>query len=420
MTNATRRTMAAGAALFILGLAGGAAAQAPAPVKIGVIYPLSGNSANAGNYSKMALEVGADVINNGNAELAKIMPLAKGGGLPGLKGAKIQLIFADNQGTPAAGQNQALRLISEEKVAALIGAYQSGITLTASAIAERHGIPFVNGESVAANLTERGFKWFFRVTPVAADFARAYSAFLKEQKAAGQKVNSIAIVHENTEYGNSVASVIADQFGKDGLNVTQKINYSANSSDVQPQVLQLKEKNPDVVIFISYTSDAILYAKTMKELNWKPAIMIADNAGFNDPSFVKTMGSTVEGLINRSAFSGGKPGSVPALFNALYKAKTGGDDLDDVSVRGLQAFLVLADAINRAGSTDPAKIRDALAATDLKADQMVAGYDGVKFDAKGQNILASSVVTQMRGGQYLSIFPKARATADVILPYKGW
>jgi branched-chain amino acid transport system substrate-binding protein len=418
MTNAMRRTMAAGAALFILGLAGGAAAQQP--VKIGVIYPLSGNSANAGNYSKMAIEVGADVINNGNAELAKIIPLAKGGGLPGLGGAKIQLIFADNQGTPAAGQNQALRLISEEKVAALIGAYQSGITVTASAIAERHGIPFLTAESVAANLTERGFKWFFRTTPVAADFARAYSSFLKEQKAAGQKVNNVAIVHENTEYGNSVASVIADQFGKDGLTVSQKINYSANSSDVQPQVLQLKEKNPDVVIFISYTSDAILYAKTMKELNWKPAIMIADNAGFNDPSFVKTMAPTVEGLINRSAYSGGKPGSVPALFNALYKAKTGGDDLDDVSVRGLQGFLVMADAINRAGSTDPAKIRDALKATDLKADQMAAGYDGVKFDDKGQNILASSVVTQMRGGQYLSVFPKARATTDVILPYKGW
>jgi branched-chain amino acid transport system substrate-binding protein len=418
MTNATRRTMAAGAALFILGLAGGAAAQQP--VKIGVIYPLSGNSANAGNYSKMAIEVGADVVNNGNAELAKIMPLAKGGGLPGLKGAKIQLIFADNQGTPAAGQNQALRLISEEKVAALIGAYQSGITVTASAIAERHGIPFLTAESVAANLTERGFKWFFRTTPVAADFARAYSTFLKEQKATGQKVNNVAVVHENTEYGNSVASVIADQFAKDGLNVSQKINYSANSSDVQPQVLQLKEKNPDVVIFISYTSDAILYAKTMKELNWKPAIMIADNAGFNDPSFVKSMAPVVEGLINRSAYSGGKPGSVPALFNALYKAKTGGDDLDDVSVRGLQGFLVMADAINRAGSTDPAKIRDALKATDLKADQMAAGYDGVKFDDKGQNILASSVVTQMRGGQYLSVFPKARATTDVILPYKGW
>ncbi len=418
MLKTTRRTIVASAALVALGLATEAAAQEA--VKIGVIYPLSGNSASAGNYSKMAIEVGADVINNGNAELAKIMPLAKGGGLPGLKGAKIQLIFADNQGTPAAGQNQALRLISEEKVAALIGAYQSGITLTASAIAERHGIPFLTAESVAANLTERGFKWFFRTTPVAIDFANAYSAFLKEQKAAGQKVGSIALVHENTEYGNSVASVIAEQFGKDGLPVTQKIAYSANSSDVQPQVLQLKEKNPDVVIFISYTSDAILYTKTMKELGWKPAIMIADNAGFNDPAFVKSMSSLVEGLVNRSTFAGGKPGSVPALFNELYKKKTGGDDLDDVSARGLQGFLVMADAINRAGSTDPAKIRDALKATNLPADQMVTGYDGVKFDDKGQNILASSLVTQMRGGKYVAIWPKARATADVAMPYKGW
>src|SRR5262245_1534440 len=418
MSKTTRRAIVAGAVLAVLGGATGATAQDT--VKIGAVYPLSGNSASAGNYSKMAMELGAEVINNGNADLAKVLPLAKGGGLPGLKGARIQPIFADNQGTPAAGQNQTLRLITEEKVAAVIGAYQSGITLTASAIAERYGIPFLTAESVAANLTERGFKWFFRTTPVAIDFARAYSIFLKEQKAAGQKVGSVALVQENTEYGNSVASVIAEQFAKDGLPVTQKIAYSANSTDVQPQVLQLKEKNPDVVIFISYTSDAILYTKTMKELGWKPAIMIADNAGFNDPAFVKSMSSLVEGLVNRSTFAGGKPGSVPALFNELYKKKTGGDNLDDVSARGLQGFLVMADAINRAGSTEPAKIQAALKATNLPADQMVTGYDGVKFDDKGQNVLASTLVTQMRNGQYVAIWPKARATDQVILPYKGW
>ncbi|MBV8192833.1 MAG: ABC transporter substrate-binding protein [Alphaproteobacteria bacterium] len=417
MLRISRRVLVAGAPLAVLGVADESFAQDV--VKIGAVYPLSGNSASAGNYSKMAMEVGADVINNGNAELAKIIPLAKGGGLPGLKGAKIELIFADNQGTPAAGQNQTLRLISEEKVAAIIGAYQSGITVTASAMAERYGIPFVTPESVASNLTERGFKWFFRVTPVAIDFAKAYSMFLKEQKAAGRKVDSVALVHENTEYGNSVSSVIAEVFAKDGLNITQKISYSANSTDVQPQVLQLKEKNPDVAIFISYTSDAILYTKTMKELNWKPAIMIADDAGFNDPSFVKTMSSLVEGLISRSAFAVGKPGTVPYIFNELFKKKAD-VDLDDVSARALEGFLVLADAINRAGSTEPAKIQAALKATNLPADQMVTGYDGVKFDDKGQNVLASSLITQMRGRQYVAIWPKARATADVILPYKGW
>ena len=413
---------------FRAGLAVGVAAMALAwttqvwaqqTVKIGAIYPLSGNSASAGNYEKMALELGADIVNNGNPDLAKVLPLAKGGGLSGLKGAKIEMVFADNQGTPAAGQNQTLRLITQEKVAAVIGAYQSGITLTASAVAEKYGVPFLNPESVAANLTERGFKWFFRTTPVAADFAKAYSAFLKEQKAAGRKVDSIALVHENTEYGNSVASVIGNTFAKDGLNVSMKVSYSANSTDVQPQVLQLKEKNPDVVIFISYTSDAILYAKTMKALNWKPEIMVADDSGFNDPAFVKSMGSEVEGLISRSVFAPGKPGSIPAIADALYRKKSG-NELEDGSARALQGFLVLVDAINRARSTDPAKIREALVATDMKADQMVAGYNGVKFDAKGQNTLGSSLVIQMHGGKYVAVWPKAKATADISLPYKGW
>ena len=80
---------------------------------------------------------------------------------------------------------------------------------------------------------------------------------------------------------------------------------------------------------------------------------------------------------------------------------------------------MLADAINRAGSTDPAKIRAALKATDLKKEQMVAGYNGVKFDAKGQNTLASSIVTQMRGGKYVAVWPKANATADLVAAVQG-
>ena len=407
---------ALGAALLALGTAQNGLAQQS--VKVGAIYPLSGNAASAGGFSKAAIELAVDLVNHGNPDL-KDVPLADGKGLPRLGGAKIEVIFADNQGTPAAGQNQALRLITEEKVVALIGAYQSGITVTTSAMAERHGIPFLTPESVAANLTERGFKWFFRATPVAGDFARAYSAFLKEQRAAGQKTGSIAVVNENTEYGNSVASVIKEQFAKDGHNITQVIPYSANTTDVQPQVLQLKEKNPDVVIFISYTSDAILYAKTMKDLSWKPAIMIADDAGFNDPSFVATSGVLVEGLVNRSSFAVGKPGSVSAVINELYKMKTG-NDLDDPSARAMQGMLIMADAINRAGATEPAKIQAALKATDLKASQVITGYDGVKFDDKGQNVLASSLITQLQGGKYVPVWPKDKAAGELKLPYKGW
>jgi branched-chain amino acid transport system substrate-binding protein len=399
-------------------LAGNVSAQ-DKTVKIGGIYPLSGNAASAGTHSKAAIETAVEIINNAHPELGNL-PLAKNAGLAGLGGAKVEVVFADNQGSPAVGQNQALRLITEEKVVALTGAYQSGITLTTSAIAEKYGIPYVAGESVASSLTERGFKWFFRVTPVASDFARIYLDFLKDMKAGGAKVDNIALVHENTEYGTSVASVITGVFKDNGLSIGLDIAYSANTTDVQSQVLQLKDKQPDVVIMVSYTSDAILFAKTMQALDYKPALMMADNSGFSDPSLIKTAGKLVQGIFNRSSFSIGPPGSPTFLINEMYK-KRSGDDLDDTAARTMQGFFVLCDAIDRAGSTEPAKIQAALKATDLKPDKLIMGYKGVKFDEKGQNTLASGLVIQLQDGEhYVPVWPKEKAVTAPALPYKGW
>jgi branched-chain amino acid transport system substrate-binding protein len=389
-------------------------------VKIGVINPLSGNAASAGVHGKAAVETAVEIINSAHPELGNLL-LAKNAGLAGLGGAKVEVVFADNQGSPAVGQNQALRLITEEKVVALNGAYQSGVTLTASAIAEKYGIPFLSGESVAANLTERGFKWFFRTTPIASDLAKIYLDFLKDMKASGVKTDNVAIVHENTEYGTSISSVITSVFKDNGMSVALDIPYSANTTDVQSQVLQLKEKKPDVVIMVSYTSDAILYAKTMQSLDYKPPALIGDDSGFSDPSFIKAVGKISQGVFNRSSWSVGAAGSPTFLINEMYKKKSGGDDLDDTSARQMQGFFVLCDAIDRAGSTDPAKIQEALKATDVKPDRLIMGYKGVKFDEKGQNILASGLVIQLQDGEnYIPVWPKASAAKSPAFPYKGW
>ena len=399
-------------------LAGAASAQ-DKTVKIGAVFPLSGGAASAGVHAKAAIETALDIINNAHPELGNF-PLAKNAGLAGLGGAKVEVVFADNQGSPATGQNQTLRLITEEKVVAMTGAYQSGITLTASAIAEKYGIPFVNGELVAANLTERGFKWFFRTTPVASDFAKVYFDFLADMKASGAKTDNIALVHDNTEYGTSVSSVITSAFKEKGVTIAQDISYAPNATDVQSQVLQLKEKKPDVVIMIAYTSDAILYQKTMQSLDYKPAMMIADDSGYSDPSFIKSVGKISQGVFNRSSWSVGPPGSTTAIIADLYKKKSG-DEMDDTAAREMQGFFVLCDAIDRAGSTDPAKIQAALKATNLKADQLMIGYKGVKFDDKGQNIMASGVMIQLQDGEnYVGVWPKASAEKPPAMPYKGW
>ena len=185
-------------------------------------------------------------------------------------------------------------------------------------------------------------------------------------------------------------------------------------------MLQLKEKKPDVVIMISYTSDAILFAKTMQAQDYKPAMLIADDAGYSDPSFIKAVGKISQGAFNRSSWSVGPAGSPTAIIAEMYKKKSG-DEMDDTVGAGDAGLFVLVDAIDRAGSTDPAKIQAALKATDLKPDQLMIGYKGVKFDDKGQNILASGVIIQLQDGEnYVAVWPKANAEKPPVMPYKGW
>ncbi|HXY98805.1 MAG TPA: ABC transporter substrate-binding protein [Stellaceae bacterium] len=399
-----------------------AVAAGPAPaaesVRIGVLLPLTGNAAAAGQAAKAAVEVATDIINTAHPEMATL-PLAATAGLPGLGGAKIELVFVDHQGDPSVGQSQALRLITQEKVAALFGAYQSSVTFTATAVAERYGVPFVVGESAATNITGRGFKWVFRVTPIATDYAATYMRFFADVKQAGKTVNSIAVVNENTDYGTSVADAVEAAAKEHGVKVAARIPYSAKSTDVAAQVLQLKGIAPDVVIFVSYTADAILYLKTMRDLDVLPPMIIGDDSGFSDPSFLPAVADIAQGAMNRSAWDIGRPGSTTYAINEMYKTLTG-RDLDDTSGRDMQGFFVLADAINRAGSTDPAKIQQALRETELKPAQLMMGYRGVKFDATGQNIEASTYLIQLQGKHYVAVWPEEAAAAALQWPMKGW
>jgi branched-chain amino acid transport system substrate-binding protein len=414
MINATRIL---GLAVLLLA-APALPAGAADPIRIGVIYPLTGNAASAGASARDAVELGVELINNVHAEL-KGMPLSGSAGLPRLGNAKIELVVADHQGNPSVGQSQTLRLITQEKVVAMLGAYHSSVAMTATAVAERQGVPFLVADSVAPAITGRGFKWVFRTGPVASDFAIAYTQFLNQMKQSGKKIDSIYIVNENTEYGTSVSASIIEVAKTAGLNIVGQIPYNANSADVSAQVLQLKDKRPDVVIFISYTSDTILYFKTMKSLDYMPPMIIGDDAGFSDPAFIPSVGELAQAVMNRSAWDIGKPGSNTHRINELFRAKTG-RDLDDTSARFLQGFLVLCEAINRAGSTEPAKIQQALQKTELRPEQLIIGYRGVRFDETGQNVEAATYLIQLQGKEYKAVWPAQRATAPLIWPMTGW
>ena len=395
----------------------------PKDVVIGVTYPLSGPVAQVGIDCVNAVKLAAEIV-NGKYDLA--LPLARTEGLPGLGGAKVRLVIADNQGKPEVGQADAERLITQEKVSALFGAYYSSVTATASQVAERYGVPFLNAESSSPTLTERGFKWFFRTSPHDGHFSLAMFDFMKDlEKRRGVKIKTLGIMHEDTLFGADSAKVQEELARKSGYDVALKMAYRAKTTSLDAEVGKLKAANPDVFLPTSYTSDAILFVKTAKNLDYSPKLLIAQDAGWTDPTFVTELGRDVEGHITRAPFALDLAAKKPMIrqVNELFKKlrdNTTGRDISDVPARAFTGFLVLADAINRAKSTNPEEIRKALVATNIPPDQLIMPWSSVKFDEKGQNTGVRAILLQVQKGAYATVYPFELAAADVIYPMPGW
>ena len=382
-------------------------------VRIGAIYPLSGTLASSGAESKAAIELAVDIVNNRHPELGGI-PLASGVGLPNLDGAKLEVVFADSQSKPEVGLADAQRLIEQEKVVALTGAYQSNVTKTASRVAEQAGIPFLTGESTSTDLTERGYKWFFRTTPDDNTFVENMMQFLDGVKKVPTK--KIAVVYENTDFGINTYKAVEKFAKKYNREIVADIAYAAGSVSVTVEVQKLAAAKPDVAIFVSYTSDAMLFVRSMRETKYAPPVLLANDGGFIDARFVQELGPQVQGVLSRDVWGNDLVAAKPIIktINDMYKAKTG-KDMNGNNARSMQGVLVLADAINRAGSTSPEAIRKALIATNLTEAQVIMPWAGVKFDDKGQNNLGAGLILELKGAQYQTVWPE-KFKLDSTLP----
>lgn len=414
------RMLAAVAALG-LGCSVGLPARAAETVKIGALYPLSGQAAKSGTDTLNGIRLAVDIVNNRYPDLK--LPLAESEGLPALGNAKIELIAADHQGSPETGAAEAERLIVQSKVVALIGSFHSSVAATSSQVAERLGVPYISGESEATPLTERGFKWFFRTTPSSRTQARDFFTFLRDvNKTAAHPVKTIAIVHENTLWGQEFAKSAEDYFAEyPEFKLAINLGYQQGTTDVSSEVQRLIALKPDVVFHASYDAEAILFARTYKQYNFNPQGILAIGAAFGSSGFRDALGADANTFLVRDHWSRDLAARQPAVAEVakLYREHYG-KDMDGTPARAFTAMMVLADAINRAGSTDPEKIRAALAATHLTANQLIMPWDGVKFDAKGQNVLTGAIFIQTQDGTPKLVWPANLAAAKLIWPRPAW
>jgi branched-chain amino acid transport system substrate-binding protein len=232
-------------------------------------------------------------------------------------------------------------------------------------------------------------------------------------------VRSVVLFHEDTIFGTDSANAQKQMADGAGIKVAADIRYRGNSPSLSAEVQQLKTANADVLMPSSYTTDGILLVKTMAELGYKPNAIVAQDAGFSEKALYDAVGDKLEGVISRGTFSLDLATKRPMVgtLNAMFKEKSG-KDFNDLTSRQFMGLIVLADAVNRAKSTDGEKIRDAMVATDIPGEQTIMPWKRIKFDEMGQNNDANPVLLQYVGGKFATIYPPQAAVAEAVWPMK--
>jgi branched-chain amino acid transport system substrate-binding protein len=355
----------------ILGLVLAAtAANAEDTIKVGVIQPLTGSVAYNGttdvNGSKLAL----DEIN------------AKGGVL----GKKMELVMEDGQCRPANSVSAAEKLIQRDKVVAISGAFCSSSTLAVMSVAANYKLPLITGVSSSAELTEKGNPWFFRATETDALLAKAFSKILYDQL----KLRKIAYVGVNDDFGRGGVAEFEKQMTALGATTVMKEYFEHGTSDFYTLLTKLRSSGADGVFVAAETQDGSIFVKQKAELGLTNKVFGVGS--WATPDFMKLTGDASEGIYAAvpyaSTMTTPKNKAFVAAYTDRYHEAPG-----KYSAAGYNAISILAEAISRAGSTDPEKLRDALAKTDYE------GPNGhFQFDSKGQANGFSVVLVQLLKG----------------------
>lgn len=382
------------------------------PVRIGAVYPLTGDVAAIGQNIKRGIEFAVQEINDRG----------------GIGGRPLEIVWGDSQGDPKVGMSEAERLITRERICALLGAYQSAVTEVVSQTAERYRTPFVTAISTANILTTRGYRYFFRLAPTNMTFLKSMIGFVSDynRDKLGGKLKTAAIVADNTLLGQETLEWGKYWCKEYGIDVISEVLYAKGTPDLTSETLALKSSGADFLIADSYISDCILLVKTMSEQNFKPVITVGKATGFIDPTFIPNVGTLSNGITTALEWA---PDMINgAETNKAFLAKYG-IDMNGHSANAYTAVWVLKTAVEQAGSTDRDAIRQALA--DIKISKtfpngpdIILPYDEIEFvdvDINGikhtnLNYNAITSVAQIQDGKYITVWPFDKTDAAVLYP----
>jgi branched-chain amino acid transport system substrate-binding protein len=374
--------------------------------EIALFVSLSGWGVDAGTMSRDGAVLAAEDVNTL-------------GGIKALGGAKMKLVVADTTSTFAQGPSVAERTISTHKISAAIGFLGSQMTLTCLPVLEKAQIPLVT-TSISDKITAQGYKYVFEIVPKGSHFGTYQVKFLTYLKEKYKfPIHKVGFVYENTAYGTATAGGLKDTAIKEGYTIALSEAYDAKFTDASPLVTKIKASDVDVLFPVSFTTDADLIISTMYAMRVHPMV-IGGGAGFIWPAIYKSLGDKVDGVFSVGAWSWDSRNimSDPQRRSVVERYKKRfGTFMPEQAGEHYAAVWVLKEALEKGGSTDPKKVRDALAGIEITTGLAGLMQPGkIKFDSTGWNTYVYPTMIQWQRGEPRTVYPEQAATNDVVWP----
>jgi len=374
-------------------------ARAAAPVKIGIVHPVTGWAQYSGTQCRFGAMLALEEIN-------------AAGGIKSLGGAQLEALLGDAQSKAEVGAAE-VEKFNEAGVSAIVGAYASNICLATTQAAAKYGIPHVVDVGVNDKIVSRGLKNTFRFSPGFGIITKAGTeGFLAVNKAAGNPTRRVAIVHEDTTgFGAGVAGLMTKALQSADIEVVDVLPHPTPNKDFRNIALKLKEINPDVVIPSHYYNEGVLFLRTLQRQKVKPKAIYSVLGGASSQyRFVSEFPDAAQYVMDCNHwFDPSNPGAV-ALRK---KTEAAGKHFNYEVFLAYTAMKFTADAIERAGSTERDAIIDSMASSTWS--NHIMPYQQTRME-NGQNVGARPLVTQVQGKEIVVISPTEYAAAKAIFP----
>ena len=336
-----------------------------------------------------------------------------GGVEVGSRRYRVEIVYYDDEGNPDTVTRLVEKLIVEEQVEFLLAPYSSGLTKSASAIAEKYNTIIVSGGAAADSLFNRGFQNLFSISPPASDYTQSSLEALSQ---AGAK--TVVIAYEDTPFPADVGEGTKKWAQKYGLKVLGVETYPKDVADVSAIMSKFKALNPDVFMGGGHFNDALLFARAAKELNFSPKAMILTVAPSN-PQFAAEIGADANYIFGPTKWEGtmnyqGKYFGSSSDYAQRYQAKWG-EPASYQAAGATAGALALHLAIEKADSLETEAVRQAMRELDV-----LTFYGPLNFDETGKNTAKPMGTIQILDGQVKVVAPKEAAVAEITYPMPAW